>query len=151
MCRVLRRTEAKQHFGWHKDRFSFGVLSRRHLALLWFPQAVLNIIRFFGAVARIALVKPDKARMVENAVIQMAKQGRLFEKVCRNDVDENGIRRSHGVRRGVWPWDLKDAGRETVRDHQPPEPFLLKFHLILTLTPARSEVWYVACLCWGPY
>lgn len=32
-------------------------------------------------VARVGLVKPDKARLVGNSLIQMAQQGRLFEKV----------------------------------------------------------------------
>ena len=43
------------------------------------------------AVARIALVKPDKARGVENLVLQMAQRGQITEKVgdrfqncCRN-------------------------------------------------------------------
>lgn len=34
-----------------------------------------------GAVARIALVKPDKAKGVENMVLQMAQRGQLNEKV----------------------------------------------------------------------
>ena len=33
------------------------------------------------AVARIALVKPDKAKGVENMVLQMAQRGQLNEKV----------------------------------------------------------------------
>ena len=33
------------------------------------------------AVARIALVKPDKARGIENMVLQMAQRGQLTEKV----------------------------------------------------------------------
>jgi hypothetical protein len=33
------------------------------------------------AVARIALVKPDKARGVENLVLQMAQRGQITEKV----------------------------------------------------------------------
>lgn len=33
------------------------------------------------AVARIALVKPDKAEMVENLCLQMAQRGQLTEKV----------------------------------------------------------------------
>lgn len=35
------------------------------------------------AVARIALVKPDKAQMVENLCLQMAQRGQLTEKVCQ--------------------------------------------------------------------
>ena len=34
----------------------------------------------FTAVARIALVKPDKARGVENMILQAAQQGRISEK-----------------------------------------------------------------------
>lgn len=34
-----------------------------------------------SAVARIALVKPDKAKGVENMVLQMAQRGQLNEKV----------------------------------------------------------------------
>ncbi len=34
-----------------------------------------------GAVARIGLVKPDKAKGVENIVLQMAQRGQLNEKV----------------------------------------------------------------------
>ncbi len=34
-----------------------------------------------AAVARIALVKPDKARGVENLVLQMAQRGQITEKV----------------------------------------------------------------------
>lgn len=36
------------------------------------------------AVARIALVKPDKAKGVENMVLQMAQRGQLNEKVLVN-------------------------------------------------------------------
>lgn len=36
---------------------------------------------FAPAVARIALVKPDKAKGVENMVLQMAQRGQLTEKV----------------------------------------------------------------------
>lgn len=35
----------------------------------------------YSAVARIALVKPDKAKGVENMVLQMAQRGQLNEKV----------------------------------------------------------------------
>ena len=35
------------------------------------------------AVARIALVKPDKAKGVENMVLQMAQRGQLNEKVMQ--------------------------------------------------------------------
>ena len=34
-----------------------------------------------NVVARIALVKPDKARGIENMVLQMAQRGQLTEKV----------------------------------------------------------------------
>lgn len=33
------------------------------------------------AVARIALVKPDKAHGVENLILQMAQRGQIIEKV----------------------------------------------------------------------
>ena len=36
------------------------------------------------AVARIALVKPEKAKGVENMILQMAQRGQLTEKVCNS-------------------------------------------------------------------
>lgn len=38
------------------------------------------------AVARIGLVKPDKAKGVENMVLQMAQRGQITEKVCQDVV-----------------------------------------------------------------
>ena len=45
------------------------------------PQCLLHDPVLLDAVARIALVKPDKARGVENMVLQMAQRGQLTEKV----------------------------------------------------------------------
>ena len=45
------------------------------------PSCLLPDHFLLDAVARIALVKPDKARGVENMVLQMAQRGQLTEKV----------------------------------------------------------------------
>ena len=45
------------------------------------PSCLLPDHLLLNAVARIALVKPDKARGVENMVLQMAQRGQLTEKV----------------------------------------------------------------------
>ena len=45
------------------------------------PSCMLPHRASSNAVARIALVKPDKARGVENMVLQMAQRGQLTEKV----------------------------------------------------------------------
>lgn len=51
-----------------------------HLALKPFPHQLLTSMHAH-AVARIALVKQEKARGVENLVLQMAQRGQITEKV----------------------------------------------------------------------
>ena len=47
-----------------------------------------NDVNFVFAVARIGLVKPDKAKGVENMVLQMAQRGQITEKVWYHSVPQ---------------------------------------------------------------
>ena len=69
-----------QLLGFAKAQLGYWTGSHQQLECICLPAVKALLC---SAVARIALVKPDKAKGVENMVLQMAQRGQLNEKVIR--------------------------------------------------------------------
>lgn len=58
------------------------------LFVCWKLGTYINSVVLFGAVSRIALVKPEKARSIEDMILTAVKRGALREKVTEERLIE---------------------------------------------------------------